>query len=223
MITAEHILAALGGRSQWFETGIDDRSRKEFRRYSNVVNKLALELAPLRGDNKAISDRGPAQPTAKGKQSKSGGSSGSVAEYVSQAIKHMPMIEWQAILWSINSDPTARAALYNRLLAYARRSMERDKFWPDYIRRGVCNCGRMPSDDYVPDLVHLALLELRTPGVFSTHGSRAQWFGLSRQHWKKIMLKPYGVLQGDTFRWFGGGCTHIENRLNVRRKSIAAA
>lgn len=220
IITAESILAALSGRSFWVETGRGDRSRPEFRRYVNAMLALENELHRIRQLERQELRRTPL-PTALGKQSKTSKPLSPFSEIVADAIANMPKIYWSAILWVVDTNRGSYDILASRLLPLAERSAKRDRFWPQTIRRQACRCGRRPAEDYVADLVHLALMELRTPALYQTHEQRAEWFGLSQQHWRKIMQRPYGMLQGKTIEWFGSGCGHINRRLHQRMQFVA--
>lgn len=219
-LTAEDILSALVGRSVWPDLSAgNNQNNATIRRYAGVLPDLEAELVRLNGGKRlSPSARARSRATADGRQSRPKSKGGSLHETAAELVAGMPDIEWAAILWVIDDDRPSYKSLYGKLHSYANHSVKVDRFWPATVRRARSKEGRAPAEDYTLDLIHLALLELQSPGRYSTHGSRADWFGLSQQHWRRIMDRPYGVLQSRTFTWFGGGCGHIAKRINQRRK-----
>ncbi len=228
-LTEETILAALVAHGYRFETGVRDRSNAEYKRMHGIRKNIEgmlgrnLELTPPAGDGEDADPRPtgatrdePAVPTAKGRQSSHSMKSAGLSAMAAQVVSGMPLIEWAAILWIINSDAQAYKRLEHRLLKVAYQAARTQNDWPINVKRDRLPSGHRLASDYVPDLVTLALLELRDPGAFSTHEQRATWFCVPQRSWYRLLRKPYGSLQTKCFTWFGGGCSYISHRLRPR-------
>lgn len=245
MLAVEDILAAIVSRGRWFDIGERDCRDPDHQKMSGVLRELTEQLATLNGDRlydqpippnvierfdpnrpasyaRGAANNAPHMETASGTQTRKALRDSGFSAIASEAVAGMPSIEWASILWVIDSDEKSYKIMKKLLVRKAAKSIERDKFWPESLRRSDCICGRSPAEDYVPDLVKLALYELRTPALYQTHQQRAEWFGLSSQHWRKILHKPYGFLQGQVFLWFGSGCGHIARRLRRSSQAVHA-
>lgn len=218
---AEDILATLAGRGQWLNVGELMPGDIAYRSYAKTMRELEAEIEELRGnlnaaDAKALRSqrrREVALETVKGKQSRSRTTKGGAQEVIAEAVAGMPELQMKTLLWTVAGDLDSYSILRDRLLKRARKSFERDRWWPNAIKRGRGPMGHMYAPDYVPDLVHLALFELRVPHAVSTGADKARWFGVTREYWSRHMAMPYAVLQGATFEWFGTACGHILRRL----------
>ena len=139
---------------------------------------------------------------------------------VADALSGMPRKSWAALL-TIMGDVTARDELVGFALKEARRSRRRDRFWPDRILRRRCRCHRAPSDDYLEDLVQLAILHYEYPEVWKTYTARADWFGVSRRNWERVMEDPFRFLSMRVWGWNEGAIKHIVQRLKMQRQPTA--
>jgi len=216
MIQAEDILAAIAGRTLWLETGARDRSNPAHRRFAAIVQRLEHSIAEINGQESAGLRRFSDLRTASGSGTYSRRAMPGAQELVAEAVANMPPIYWSAILWTIAGDGEAFRHMYRKLMDRARKSQRRDRFWPAEIARRRLESGHIPAPDYVPDLVFLAIQELRHPQLFRSDVLRANWFRISDSHWHKVVGRPYGVLQATVLVWFGEGCAHIVERLRRR-------
>lgn len=227
MSRAELVLMGLAGRGQVFDVG----STTETRRLTLPVMKR-IQLLGIYTDGripdlkelKKLERQGvKGSHTAAGTQSRSSKrpeSLDTLNDIAADGLRGMPQTHMRAIEWAILKQADAGDVLTRKLhrLGQVSRSDARSGFWPDKLRRRKCVCGRMPADDYLPDLVTLALLELAHPDLFSTHERRATWFGLSVQHWKSVMRQPYGILRDRSMSWFDLAIDHIERQLRRRAR-----
>lgn len=227
MSRAELVLIGLAGRGQVFEVG----STTETRRLTLPVIKR-IELLGIYSDGRIPTPKEIKKlersgvkglHTAKGTQSRSGKRPETIDtlnDIASDGLRGMPQTHMRAIEWAILNQADAGERLFRKLyrLGQVSRSDARSGSWPARLRRKRCACGRAPSDDYLPDLVTLALLELAHPERFSTHEKRATWFGLSVQHWKTTMRHPYGILRDRSMSWFDLAIDHIERQLRRRAR-----
>lgn len=221
MLTLEDVLASLSGRGRWFDTGTGDKRNKRNLLHTGDLRKLEDALHEIRGEKK---EKGAAKlprniETADGTDTRNKLTGDNFTPALADAVLGMPGIEWAAIEWIVDGNQRAKDKLESRLLALARRSQDNDDFWPVTLRRADGVDGRKASTDYVPDLVRLAIMDLRFPNTFETQHARATWFGITDRHWRRLMLKPYGLLQVRTQAWLGGGCGHITRRLAASRRS----
>lgn len=208
MLTVEDILGSLTARGQWIDNGPGGHTDMR-----GVIAKLESAIAELDGEVIPRYARRQSQATAAGTATRSRKRTSGLVEISNYAVSGMPRFEWAALRWAISEEADAYEQLHGTLLKLARRSYGRDPFWPRTVRRKWRLGERIPAGDYVPDLVTLTLLELRWPNTYSTHTQRADWFGLSPSHWRIKIDEPYATLQSQAFLWFGGGCTHIANRI----------
>jgi len=211
-MTAEEILGILVGKGFLVNVGQMSEDRRPPRRRPPA-------------DDEAATDRHEKGETAHGRSSRSRKPAITQTEFASDCLVGMPARYWEAIQVATGADTRARHKVTARLLNVVSRSMDRDGvmprgIWPDKLRRRPCTCGRLPADAYHLDLIELAIRELEDPGTYSIHRQRAEWFGLSEQHWRKMMRQPYGVVWGELQGWFENGISHIERRLAKRSKSV---
>lgn len=196
-ITAEDILGALAARSRSLEVGqMTETRRTRTRRRKNR-------------------DEDPVNDTAKGRETRTGRPN-CYTDVVVDAVQGMPTKQYDALLVAIQAHQAPRSRVTARLHTVVERSIERDGFWPEKIRRRPCGCGRLPAETYHPDLIELAIRELEDPRSYGTQRQRAEWFGLSEPHWKKIMRDPYGVVWNQLSAWYEAGVDHIQRRLKRR-------
>ena len=128
-----------------------------------------------------------------------------------RAIEAMPARSWLALQVAVGGNDEARKALCKRLRKVADKSRARDPCWPANLRRrACCCCGRLVSQDYLPDLVELVVKEFENPAEFEHPRLRVRWFGLSERRWRKLMLRPYQLLQGTLDDWHRCGLTHVQ-------------
>lgn len=227
MSLAESVLIGLAGRGQVFDVG----SATESRRLTLSVLKR-IELLGIYSDGRIPSAKELRQLqregvtgslTATGNQSRSGKrpeTLDTLADIAVDGLRGMPQIHMTALEWAILKIPASGDQLRRQLhrIGITSRSETVKNFWPERLRRRVCVCGRMAADDYLPDLVTLALLELAEPHKYSTHDKRSRWFGLSMQHWKTTMRQPYGILRDRSMNWFDLAIDHIERQLRKRSR-----
>ena len=214
MLTVEDILAALAGRAGWLLMGADGQPRRQSAQYSGILLELEQYLAALGGDDSRI--RAPGRPTAKGKQSKPAARPGSLSEHAAQCVAGMRKLDNAAIFWVVNCDKGAYERMHSRLVQVGRQLVQKDKVLPAKIARKANEMGQLRSEDYIPDLATLALYELRWPARFYSHADRAAWFGISAEHWRKLMAPGYGILIGECIVWYGSGLAHIARKLGIR-------
>lgn len=227
MSRAESVLIGLAGRGQVFDVG----SATESRRLTLSVLRR-IELLGIYDDGRIPDAKELRQlqrqgvtglHSAKGTQTKSGkrpATLDTLADIAVDGLRGMPGTHLNAIYWAILKVPEAGDKLSRKLhrLGIMSRSESIKNVWPTKLRRQPCKCGRAPAEDYLPDLVSLALLELAQPELFSTHQKRASWFGLSLQHWKTTMRQPYGILRDRSMSWFDLAIDHIERQLRRRAR-----
>lgn len=223
MIDAEDVLAAIAGRTLWLETGVADRRDPRHRQYHAVVQRLEREFDLLRKELPSGARLPVDLPSALGSGTYSRRASAGIQELVADATQKMPRAHLNAVLFACAHDPAAQRDLEERLIRKARKSQQRDGFWPARIRRRKTKEGITPTDDYALDLVTLALMELLHPGEFGPVIVKADWFGISREYWYPTVAKPYAVLQQTTAIWFGEGCAHICERLRRRARHYQEA
>ncbi|MCH8059947.1 MAG: hypothetical protein IIA11_05750 [Proteobacteria bacterium] len=134
-----------------------------------------------------------------------------------RAIEAMPARSWLALQVAMLAadDGVARKKLCNRLLKVADKSRVRDPCWPSNLRRrACCCCGRLASQDYLPDLVELVVKEFENPAEFEHPRLRVRWFGVSERRWLKLMLRPYELLQGTLDDWYRSGLTQLQKHAD---------
>jgi hypothetical protein len=165
-------------------------------------------------------ERGPSIRSAKGHDERRI-STASLHEIATDALIGMPKNSWNVVQTSIGMTGQARDNVTEKLLKEAWKSRKRDRFWPDSLNRKACPCHRAATQNYVEDLVELALLHLEHPIRFGTHDARAEWFGLSSAHWRRTMLQPYDVVSRPVWAWYKSGLDHIKYRLALRRRQTA--
>jgi hypothetical protein len=226
MSRAELVLIGLAGRGQVFDVGGATNRRR-----LTVSTLERIKLLGIYSDGRIPSPKELRELarqgvggtlTATGSQTRSGKrveSLDTLADIATDGLAGIPQIHMTALEWAILGIPVAHDRLFRKLhrIGLTARS-ERRSTWPDRLRRKRCQCGRMPADDYLPDLVTLALLELNQPELFSTHARRATWFGLSVQHWKATMRQPYSILRDRSMSWFDLAIDHIERQLRRRSR-----
>jgi hypothetical protein len=216
LITVEDILTALITRGRWVgDSALATKSvSSSLVTLEDKLHGLRFETANPRALSLQRRRAGlNVKVTATGNTTRPSKSGGSLSSHAADLTAGMSKADWHAILWTISLDPESQKFLTSALGREIDRSQQRDKFWPTNLRRQACDCGRVASDDYTKDLARLALMELATPHLFSTHRQRANWFGLSQQHWRQTMLKAYAVPVTLCFQWFGNGCAHIARQL----------
>lgn len=227
MSRAESVLIGLAGRGQVFEVG----SATESRRLTLSVLRR-IELLGLYSDGRipdakelrSLQRQGvTGSHTATGSQSRSSKrpeTLDTLQDIAVDGLRGMPHIHMTALEWAVLGIPEAGDTLARKLhrIGITARSEQTQKSWPTKLRRKPCKCGRAAADDYLPDLVSLALLELAHPETYSTHDKRSRWFGLSLQHWKATMRQPYGILRDRSMSWFDLAIDHIERRLRRRAR-----
>ncbi len=229
MSRAESVLIGLAGRGQVFEVGSATESRRltlsVLRRiellgiYSDGRIPDAKEIRQLQRQGVSGSH------TATGKESRSSKrleTLDTLADIAVDGLRGMPEIHMTALEWAILKLPESGERLRRRLhrIGITSRSEAAKNIWPASLRRQVCGCGRSAADDYLSDLISLALFELAHPEQFSTHQKRASWFGLSLQHWKAKMRHPYGILRDRSIGWFDLAIDHIERQLRKRARDL---
>lgn len=211
MINVEDILTALVGRGSWLIDNAPERNALK------PAHELAAILDKIYDDGRTIVLRKKAGiqaiPTATGRSSRNRSTGSSLTQQAVEVTAGMNKSDWSAILWVVSRDTESFKFLHDKLV----KSATNRKGWPNQVRRQICDCGRAPAEDYRPDLARLALYELLTPDRFRTHAQRAEWFGLSQQHWRRLMADPYAQLVAQVFGWFGNGCTHIAKRLGAEQ------
>ena len=212
MLTVEDILSALAGRSRWLDTA-PTIGTKRTQQYHGVLLALEQHLENHEAEPRRL--RAPGRPTAKGKQSKPNARSGSLSEHAAQCVAGMRKLDNAAIFWIVSSDRPAYDRLHDRLVKLGRSLVNHHQLLPKRLNRKPNELGQTRAEDYVPDLATLALYELRSPSHFASHGDRAAWFGLSGEHWRKIVAPGYGVLVGECVVWYGSGLTHIARKLGI--------
>lgn len=211
MLTVEDILAALAGRSRWIETA-PTKPRKQYRDFHGIL--LRLEDYLTHSPHEKL--KAPGRPTAKGKQSKPAARGGSLSEHAAQCVAGMRKLDSATLFWIVASDQAAYDRLHSRLTQIGRGLIERDRILPAKLNRRTNHFGQTRAEDYVPDLATLALYELRSPAHFASHSDRANWFGISAEHWRKIIAPGYGILVGECIVWYGSGLAHIARKLGLK-------
>ena len=161
----------------------------------------------------------PAIVTADGKSSRSRKPVETTAELAADAVHGMRRINWMTLLCAVNADTEAEEIVRRRLLKIARRDREASGRWPDKLQRRRCECGRAPADDYLPDLVELAITELKAPSAVRANHQRAEWFGISLRTFERHIAAQYAVLQRPLYVWYERGIGHICYRLRRRRST----
>lgn len=211
MLTVEDILAALAGRSRWIDTA-PTKPRKQYREFHGIL--LSLERYLTQSPKEVL--RAPGRPTAKGKQTKANARGGSLSENAAQCVAGMRKLDNAALFWIVASDQAAYDRLHRRLVEVGRGLIERDRLLPAKLKRRSNHLGQTRAEDYVPDLATLALYELRSPAHFASHSDRANWFGISAEHWRKLIAPGYGILVGECIVWYGSGLAHIARKLGIK-------
>ena len=135
-------------------------------------------------------------------------------ESAARAMQSMPARSLLALQVAEGGNDEARKTLCERLLKVAKKSRCRDPFWPSNLQRHLCCCGRLPSQDYLPDLVELVVKELENPAEFQNRRMCARWFGLSERWWINLMLRPYELLQSTVDDWYRCGLKHVQKHAD---------
>ena len=215
MLEIEDVLTSLTTNGKWLETGFSDKSTPKFRKFTGVVRELELQLDTIHQREAAsgVARLEVNSRTATGNTTRGKSKAGDGLSVVSHALRGMPRIELAAVYWIVANDLEAYDRMHRRLLKFARQEFGRSSAWPGSLRRKSGPCERSPAEDYVPDLVTLALMEMHTPSSFHTNAKRASWFGLSESHWRASVRNAYAMIQARSLGWFDGACSHIAGRL----------
>ncbi len=135
------------------------------------------------------------------------------AEEFAQACSGMPRLQWATLCFTIGGRDTDRIEVKAALLSRASKFAVREN-WPATIRRRNCNlCGRASKPHYLEDLANLVLLEWMSPDLYGTPYKQAEWFGVSYEHWHRLVRPFYEALRGRLEAWEGGALGHIASRL----------
>ncbi|HNP65505.1 MAG TPA: hypothetical protein PKH39_16350, partial [Woeseiaceae bacterium] len=182
-MTPEDVLAALAARSPHGDFRRPDPIVEAARTPGRIGKKRPKNWRTIFAAEKT-DQRGPSIKSAIGNDQRRVNRS-ATHEAAVDALKRIPKRAFQALQVSVGIDGEPRNALFDSLLAEARESKARDKFWPTVIVRQRTPGDIRPNPDYVPDMVELALLHLQNPAALATHESRARWFRVSHITWRR--------------------------------------
>jgi hypothetical protein len=215
-MTPENILASLVAHGHQLDYGRPDPLIMEAR--ADLVGKTKpVNWSVLTAEHGIDPRLLVAIRSADGSQSRSG-STHSVAEVAADALVGMSGRSWNTIQVAVGMSSTARASLQRSLARVARQLQQRERIWPDTIRRQCCSCGRTAAEDYIPDLVELALMHLEQPMALRQQTTRAQWFGMSERNWHRVAARPFDQVAAHLWSWYFAGIGHIQGRLRRRNQ-----
>lgn len=116
---------------------------------------------------------------------------------------------------ALNIGPEYIPITKSRLLRHARR-MKKVRIWPAELKRRPFQDGWSRAEDYVPDLVNLAVLHLMDPFGLRNEKMRADLFGVSESTWHHKCKRPFDQVAAHLWSWYYGGIGHIQHRILKR-------
>lgn len=135
------------------------------------------------------------------------------AEEFAHACAGMPRLQWATLCYTLAGRDTDRIEVKAALLDRAAKLAVREG-WPETIRRRNCSaCGRASKPHYLEDLANLVLLEWQSADLYSNPYRQAEWFGVSYEHWHRLVRPFYEALRGRMQAWEGGAMGYIAGRL----------
>jgi hypothetical protein len=130
----------------------------------------------------------------------------------------MDPLELAAVLWCLNEDRTVRAHLKYELLKHAL-ALKESSGWPKKVRRVDCEVTELVRCQwrYVEDLCTLAIREGAAPGSYATEASRAVYFGVTEQYWRRsFLVSGYAAIGARLTNWYRNGLADLSRRLVAR-------
>ncbi|MEL6301116.1 MAG: hypothetical protein AAFR07_05705 [Pseudomonadota bacterium] len=160
---------------------------------------------------------GAGSTAADGTETASRKSNGSRQEFAANALQGMSARQFEAVKFYALEDMGAARPLRARYRAWVdRQRFHNPTQWPGRIRRGRTPSGHNLSQDWLPDLVELALMQILDRESFKTQVQRAQWFGVTTQTWRKQLERAWQAIQREISNDINSGLQHIVRRSRMR-------
>ena len=128
----------------------------------------------------------PAIRTALGKQTRAA-SQDRLTDIASDSLLGIPKRSWLALQVAIGIDGDARGKLAQRLERAANIKRLNDHRWPRALVRRRQRGARQPADDYIPDLVELALMQFEDPHKITEAIDPAAFMAVSKSTWYRSL------------------------------------